>query len=78
MAGFVHACAAEDWDRAEDLERKLHPLFEALFVEPNPIPGKAAMAQLGLMENTLRLPLVPALGQTETLMKNILEALWKQ
>ena len=74
MAGFLQACAAEDWQRADDWDRKLHPLFEALFVEPNPIPGKAAMAQLGLMENSLRLPLVPALMETEELMK---EVLWK-
>jgi len=77
MAEFLQASARGDWERAEELERRLHPLFDALFVEPNPIPGKAAMAQLGLMENSLRLPLVPALTQTESLMKTVLEALWK-
>lgn len=78
MAGFLQACAAENWPVADEWDRKLHPLFEALFVEPNPIPGKAAMAQLGLMENSLRLPLVPALAQTEELMKNVMEDLWKK
>lgn len=78
MAAFVHAAAAEDWEQAEAWEARLHPMFEALFVEPNPIPGKAAMAQLGLMENSLRLPLVPALDQTEALMKNVMDALWKK
>lgn len=76
MADFVHAAAAHNWAVADGLERRLHPLFEALFVEPNPIPGKAAMAQLGMMENSLRLPLVPALAQTEEMMKNVLDALW--
>ena len=76
MADFVHAATAHNWAVADELERRLHPLFEALFVEPNPIPGKAAMAQLGLMENSLRLPLVPALAQTEEMMKNVLDALW--
>ncbi len=74
MAEFTHAALEEDWPAAEALDVKLHPLFEALFVEPNPIPGKAAMAQLGLMENSLRLPLVPALLETEQLMKDVL---WK-
>jgi 4-hydroxy-tetrahydrodipicolinate synthase len=74
MAEFTHAALEEDWPVAEALDAKLHPLFEALFVEPNPIPGKAAMAQLGLMENSLRLPLVPALLETEQLMKDVL---WK-
>lgn len=78
MADFVHAAAAHNWAVADELERRLHPLFEALFVEPNPIPGKATMAQLGLMENSLRLPLVPALAQTEEMMKNVLDALWKK
>ena len=78
MADFVHAAAAHNWAVADELERRLHPLFEALFVEPNPIPGKAAMAQLDLMENSLRLPLVPALAQTEEMMKNVLDALWKK
>ena len=74
MADFTPAALKEDWPVAEALDAKLHPLFEALFVEPNPIPGKAAMAQLGLMENSLRLPLVPALLETEELMKDVL---WK-
>ncbi len=78
MADFVHAAAAHNWAVADELERRLHPLFETLFVEPNPIPGKAAMAQLGLMENSLRLPLVPALAQTEEMMKNVLDALWRK
>ena len=35
------------------------------------------MAQLGLMENTLRLPLVPATPETYNLMKQTLDDLWK-
>jgi 4-hydroxy-tetrahydrodipicolinate synthase len=62
---------------AEALDARLHPLFHALFVEPNPIPGKAAMARLCLMENSLRLPLVPALEATEELMAQTLDNLWK-
>jgi 4-hydroxy-tetrahydrodipicolinate synthase len=31
----------------------------AAFVEPNPIPAKAALAMMGRIENVLRLPLVP-------------------
>ena len=60
------------------LEARLGDLFRNLFFEPNPIPGKAAMALLGLMENTLRLPLVPATEATQTLMQQTLEALFKK
>ena len=84
MVQFVHAAlkgqagATEAWQEAEALEARLGELFRNLFIEPNPIPGKAAMARLGLMENVLRLPLVPATEATETLMQQTLEALFKK
>ena len=77
MTAFVHAALRGNWADADALAGRLHPLFDALFVEPNPIPGKAAMARLGLMENTLRLPLVPATASTEELIAKTLDNLWK-
>ena len=76
MVDFTHAALEGRWEEAEALDKRLHALFKNLFVEPNPIPGKAAMAQLGLMENTLRLPLVPALPETEALMSETLKDLY--
>lgn len=76
MADFVHALQAGRFAEAEEMDKKLHPMFKALFVEPNPIPAKAAMAQLGLMENSLRLPLVKATPETEALLKEILDKPW--
>src|SRR2546422_1379283 len=38
---------------------RLLPLMEANFIESNPGPLKAAMALMGLLEEQLRLPLVP-------------------
>ena len=76
MADFVHALQEGKFAEAEEMDKKLHPMFKALFVEPNPIPAKAAMAQLGLMENSLRLPLVKATPETEALLKEILDKPW--
>jgi len=76
MADFVHAAQAGKWEVAAKMEERLKPLFKALFVEPNPIPAKAAMAQLGLMENSLRLPLVSADPATEELIKQTLKDLF--
>lgn len=76
MADFVHAIEAGKTEEAQKMEARLRPLFKALFVEPNPIPAKAAMAQLGLMENSLRLPLVKATEATEALMKETLSKLF--
>ncbi|MBE6529461.1 MAG: 4-hydroxy-tetrahydrodipicolinate synthase [Ruminococcaceae bacterium] len=42
-----------------DLQLKLLPLVDALFMEVNPIPVKAAMAAMGYGENYVRLPLTP-------------------
>ena len=74
MADFVHALA--DGKDCKSMQERLLPLFKALFVEANPIPAKAAMAQLGLMENSLRLPLVKATEATEALMKETLSKLF--
>lgn len=76
MADFVHALQAGKFEEAKKMDDRLNPLFKALFVEPNPIPAKAAMAQLGLMENSLRLPLVPATEATEELLKQTLKELF--
>ena len=73
MVRFTHAALEGNWADAESWDAKLHALFKNLFVEPNPIPGKAAMALLGLMENSLRLPLVKALPETEELMAKTLK-----
>ncbi|MDX9971365.1 MAG: 4-hydroxy-tetrahydrodipicolinate synthase [FCB group bacterium] len=44
---------------AQKLHFELLPLFKALFIETNPMPVKAALAYMGLIENNLRLPLTP-------------------
>ena len=60
---------------AEALHRKLQPLFKGLFVESNPGPVKALLAQLGLIRNELRLPLVPVEPATEQLMAGLIDSL---
>jgi len=59
MAELTDACTANDMVTARTLHRKLQPWMSAAFIEPNPIPAKAALAMMGRMENVLRLPLVP-------------------
>lgn len=76
MVRLTHALLQGDVAAAEAIDIQLRPLYDALFVESNPIPGKAAMALLGLMENSLRLPLVPASEETVKLMKDVLQKLW--
>ncbi|MFL0804654.1 MAG: 4-hydroxy-tetrahydrodipicolinate synthase [Agarilytica sp.] len=44
-------------EEARAIDESLLPLHKALFLEANPIPVKWAVAKMGLMENTIRLPL---------------------
>jgi 4-hydroxy-tetrahydrodipicolinate synthase len=60
-AELVNAALAGDFARARELHYKLLPLMTANFIESNPIPVKAVLAMMGLIEENLRLPMVPLL-----------------
>jgi 4-hydroxy-tetrahydrodipicolinate synthase len=59
MAEMCAAALAGDLPRARACNDRLLPLHRKLFVEANPIPVKWALAEMGLIRNELRLPLVP-------------------
>jgi 4-hydroxy-tetrahydrodipicolinate synthase len=58
-ADMVNAALKGDWDRARRVHYRLLPLSNAMFLETNPIPVKAALAMMGRCADELRLPLVP-------------------
>jgi 4-hydroxy-tetrahydrodipicolinate synthase len=59
VAQMVQAFAAGRAAAALKLHQKYYPLFKDLFIETNPVPVKAALAMMGLIEEEYRLPLVP-------------------
>lgn len=59
-AEFQTATLNGDFKRALEIQDLLMPLHHALFVEPNPAPVKYAASLLGLCNDELRLPLMPA------------------
>jgi 4-hydroxy-tetrahydrodipicolinate synthase len=68
-------CAAAlvgDVKKARELNFKLFPLHQKLFVEPNPIPVKWALAEMGMIEHGMRLPMSPL---SEKLHQTVREAL---
>ena len=75
LAEFTGAIRKGEMEKAEALNEKLTPLFNNCFVESNPIPAKAAMAAMGLIENELRLPLVPCQQSTYDLMVETIKPL---
>ncbi|NLF94474.1 MAG: 4-hydroxy-tetrahydrodipicolinate synthase, partial [Oligosphaeraceae bacterium] len=56
---MVAAALAGDYAQAQSCHRRYYPLFRVLFLESNPIPVKAAMADRGLLLEEYRLPLYP-------------------
>ena len=56
---FQLACLGGNYKRALEIQDRLMPLHEALFVESNPGPVKYAASKLGLCSEETRLPLAP-------------------
>jgi len=59
---------------ALDLHRKMFPLFKDLFIEPNPVPVKTALAWRGLMSGEVRLPLCEMSEPNQARLRRTLEA----
>lgn len=63
------------WTAARKLHNKILPLMEANFIEASPAPCKFVMKEMGLLEENLRLPLVPITEPTQKKLKEILKDL---
>lgn len=70
---FVDAALSGNFEVAKNLHYKLYPLFNAMFIDTNPIPVKTALAMMGEIEEVFRLPLTPM----ENNLKEKLEATLK-
>ncbi len=72
---MVRLCLKQKFEKATLLHNKLLPLMNFNFVESNPIPVKAALAMMGMIEERYRLPLVPLSEKHRPKLKQILEEL---
>ncbi|WP_107872543.1 4-hydroxy-tetrahydrodipicolinate synthase [Pseudoduganella sp. UC29_71] len=59
MHDMCKAAMEGDIAKAIEINNKVFPLHQKLFVEPNPVPVKWALAEMGMMPAGIRLPLVP-------------------
>src|SRR5689334_7578989 len=73
MTQLAQACLRGDYDAARAIQRRFLPLMNVNFVESNPIPVKAAMAHLGLLEPVYRLPMCPPSDANRKKIENVLE-----
>jgi 4-hydroxy-tetrahydrodipicolinate synthase len=70
MAQIVELCEKGDFAAARKLHHWLLPLIQVNFIETNPIPCKAAMAAMGLIEEIYRLPMVaPSAANKEKIVR---------
>jgi len=73
VCALVRACESGDLKSAAALHRKLLPVFKDLFIEPNPVPVKAALGWRGVMSEAVRLPLCEMSEANQTRLRKTLE-----
>lgn len=74
---MVRLCSKGDFDSALPIHFKFTELFNLMFVDGNPAGVKCTLHQLGLIENELRLPLVPTRLSTNERIHNLLSKIHK-
>ncbi len=75
LSTLVHHALEGNFSAARELDTSLSELYELLFVDGSPAGLKAMMSEMRLLENVLRLPLVPAREETRARIASVLRAL---
>ena len=73
MAGMCNAFFKGDLAEARRLHYKMWPLIEAMFIETNPVPVKAAVKMMGKITGEVRQPLCPLAPQNEEKLRQIMQ-----
>jgi len=75
MVQLVRLALQGNISGAREIHRRFHALMEVNFVESNPIPVKAAMAEMDLLEPVWRLPLVSPKAENLARVRDVLASL---
>jgi len=75
MAQMVEAAERGDFAGARAIHHRVLPLMQVNFIEANPVPVKAAMAAMGLIEESYRLPMCPPRADSKQKITNVLKSL---
>ena len=73
-ARMVERALAGAWTAARKIHYQILPLMEANFLESSPAPCKFVMKEMGLLEEKLRLPLVPITAASREELREIIKA----
>ena len=74
MTRLAHLLLEGKLEAARQLHFNLLPLMQVNFIETNPIPVKAALAMMGMLEEVYRLPMVPMKAENRTKLEQVLAA----
>ena len=75
MVALCAAAHAGDWDEARRIHERHLDLFRVNFIGPNPVPVKAALAEMGLINDVLRAPLLPLADTERAQLRLVLDGL---
>lgn len=75
MAGIYDAFVEGGMEAARRLHYRLMPLFNALFLETNPIPAKTALGMMKIISADVRLPLTPMSPSPAKVLERVLRSL---
>ncbi|HZS48958.1 MAG TPA: 4-hydroxy-tetrahydrodipicolinate synthase [Blastocatellia bacterium] len=75
MTELAGLCLKGDYAAAQKLNKKLFPIMKINFIETSPGPVKAAVAMMGLITESYRLPIVPVQPETRAKLRAVLESL---
>jgi 4-hydroxy-tetrahydrodipicolinate synthase len=75
MSQMVEAAERGDFAAARAIHERIMPLMQINFIESSPGPVKSAMATMGLLEETYRLPLVPPRPESKERINGVLKDL---
>jgi len=74
MVRLTHLLLDGKYDEARNLNLQLLPLMQVNFIETNPIPVKAALAMMGLIEEVYRLPMIPMKPENRAKLEKVMAA----
>jgi 4-hydroxy-tetrahydrodipicolinate synthase len=74
MTQLAQACLRGDFESARAIQKRFFALMSVNFVESNPIPVKAALGLMGLLEPVYRLPMVPPSPANLARIEKVLES----
>jgi len=77
IKSLIHNFKSGQIHAAKNMHEKLYPSFKKLFMAPNPVPVKAALAKMGLIKEHVRLPLVELTESEKTELYAVLDSFTK-